>query len=332
MKRLISFLILISICSFGETCFAYDITAAVHDSAKYLYMNVPEPQISSIGGEWSVIALWEAESDIPQSYFDNYYKTASDTIQSAGGILHERKYTEYSRVITALNAIGKNPSDVGGYNLVTHLTDYDKTIKQGVNGAVWALIALDSGSYEDTEDVRNMYVDYILSKQASCGGWSLSAASDNPDTDITAMTLQALAKYKNDERVNSAINNALEYLSAAQLNDGGYINGESENSESTAQVILALLKLGIPLDDSRFVKGAGLVDNMFEYYVEGGGFKHTKTETKPDLMATEQCLRSAAAIKKCGLIVGAEIENKTALAAARLFPILLYTMEGCSPI
>ena len=64
------------------------------------------------------------------------------------GNLHDKKYTEYSRVIVALTAIGKNPADVAGYNLLTPLGDYEKTIWQGMNGPIWALIALDSGNYD----------------------------------------------------------------------------------------------------------------------------------------------------------------------------------------
>ena len=82
-----------------------------------------------------------------------------------GGILHNRKYTEYSRVILAWTAIGRDASDVGGFNLLTPLADFEQTVFQGINGPIFALLALDSGNYEIPENIatsnqatRDMYV------------------------------------------------------------------------------------------------------------------------------------------------------------------------------
>ena len=36
---------------------------------------------------------------------------------------------------------------MGGYDLTKPLGDYDRTIWQGLNGPIWALIALDSRDY-----------------------------------------------------------------------------------------------------------------------------------------------------------------------------------------
>ena len=41
-------------------------------------------------------------------------------------------------MILALGAIGRDPRDVGGYDLVKPLGDFDAVIKQGMNGAAWA--------------------------------------------------------------------------------------------------------------------------------------------------------------------------------------------------
>ena len=53
-----------------------------------------------------------------------------------------RKYTEYARLTLALTAIGRDPTNVGGYDLLETLCDYDKMISVGINGASWALLAL----------------------------------------------------------------------------------------------------------------------------------------------------------------------------------------------
>ena len=61
------------------------------------------------------------------------------------------------------------------------------------------------------------------------------------------------------------------------------------NSESCAQVIVALTALGIdPTADSRFVKnGHTVLDALAGFYVTGGGFRHTAGSERND-MATEQ--------------------------------------------
>lgn len=101
--------------------------------------------MGSIGGEWAVLGLARSGYAVPEEYYQNYYQTVEEYVKACGGVLHETKYTEYSRVIIVLTAIGKDPTNVAGYNLLTALGDYDKTIWQGTNGPIWALIALDRG-------------------------------------------------------------------------------------------------------------------------------------------------------------------------------------------
>ena len=75
----------------------------------------------------------------------------------------------------------------------------------------------------------------------------------------------------------------------AQLNDGGFGSWGTVNSESCAQVIVALTALGIdPTADSRFVKnGLTVLDALAGFYVTGGGFRHTAGGERNG-MATEQ--------------------------------------------
>ena len=121
------FICLIMIFSLSVQTFAADNTSVntvVNDTAEYLYETVSNPQVGSIGGEWCVLGLARSGADTPDEYFENYYRTVEKYVKDCGGVLHDKKYTEYSRVILALTAIGKNPADVAGYNLLTPLGDY----------------------------------------------------------------------------------------------------------------------------------------------------------------------------------------------------------------
>ena len=301
-KKLTAFMMtaVLMICGVFPVFAASNVTVqnTVNDTAEYLLNTVYDPQIGSAGGEWTVIGLARSGYAVPQSYFDNYYSNVISYVKSARGILDNTKYTEYSRVILALTAIGKDPSNVGGYNLLMPLGDYDKVIVQGLNGAVYALLALDSGNYDfpvintgAKQATREMYIDYILSRQLSDGGFALAGNISDPDT--TSMVLQVLAKYQDLLDVKTTTDKAISTLSAMQDSGGGFSNYGDGNLESDAQALNALCELGVSINDSRFVKnGNTVVDDLLTYCLPGGGFTHTDPADGADLMSTEQAFYS----------------------------------------
>ena len=282
------------------------VAAQREQTAAYLTATVKAPAFGSIGGEWVVLGLARSGCAVPDGYFEDYYARVEKTVQSSKGVLHEKKYTEYSRVILALTAIGKDPSNVDGYDLLLPLGDLDKTVWQGVNGAIYALLALDSGDYAipknttaKTQATRQLYVDAILNAQLPGGGWSLTGSGE-ADPDLTAMALQALAKYQTQKPVQTATDQALTCLSALQDKTGGYRSWGTANAESVAQVIVALCELGIDLDDSRFVKnGHGLLENLLSFRQPDGSFCHTQDGANGnDRMSTEQGFYALVAVDR----------------------------------
>ena len=246
------------------------------------------PTVNSTGGEWMVIGLARSGRTVPAGYYDNvveYVKAKAD----ANERLHPAKVTDNARVILALTAIGKDVTNVGGHNLLKGLDNMAYVQKQGINGPIFTLIALDSHNYPTMGDVtREKLIQVILDAQLPGGGWNLSG--ENADTDMTAMAIQALAPYyKTSETVKAAVDKALEALSALQQGDGGFGSWGTVNSESCDQVIVALTALGIdPATDSRFIKnGLTVLDALAGFYVNGGGFKHVADKGR-DGMATEQ--------------------------------------------
>ena len=298
LSLLLTLVLMLSLCVPAMAVSKSELTSAISESAEYMLNAVKAPQVGSIGGEWAVIGLARSGYDVPQKYWDNYYATVEEYVENCNGVLHNKKYTEYSRVVVALTAIGADPTNVAGYDLLKPLGDFDKTIWQGINGPIWALIALDSGNYDmpinaeaKTQATRQLYIDEILSRQLNDGGWNLSDKGGNgqSDPDITGMALQALAKYQSQSAVKTATDKALTCLSNMQDNRGGYASWETSNSESVVQVIVALCELGIDLNDSRFVKGGNtLLDNLFSYRNTDGSFSHTANGSGNDQMSSEQ--------------------------------------------
>ena len=205
--------------------------------------------------------------------------------------LHKVKSTDNSRLILALTAIGKDVTDADNHNLLNGLGDMEYIRKQGINGPIYALLALDSGNYpvpENGDVSREALIRTILDAQLPDGGWALSGNDAQPD--MTAMALQALARYYGiDSEVAFAVEDGLTVLSEIQNDDGGYSGDDGATSESVSQVIVALTALGIDPDkDERFIKDENSVlDALIQYYVNGGGFKHILSG-KRDGMATEQ--------------------------------------------
>ena len=259
------------------------------------------PGVGSIGGEWMVLGLARSGRAVPSGYYDNVVKHVRENIRSDGR-LDRTKTTENARIILALTAMGKDPTNVGGYNLLDGFYNMrDCLKKQGVNVPIFALLALDSHNYTPTHNdvTRDGLVELILSDQVKAdGGWALEGADAKAsDVDMTAMAIQSLAPYYDtDPTVREAVDKALVLLSSKQQAGGGFTSWGSANSESCAQVIVALTALGIdPASDSRFIKnGATMLDALCSYYVEGGGFKHTSDGTLNG-MATEQGYYALAA-------------------------------------
>ena len=276
---------------------------AAAETAAYLCQTVPAPQVGSVGGEWAVLGLARGGASVPEGYFETYYDAVVREVRRCGGILSKNKSTEYSRVILALTAIGKNPTNVGGYDLLAPLGDYNQVIRQGLNGPVFALLALDCGSYDmpqnpaaSVQASREQYLTYILNRQLAGGGWALSGTAADPD--VTAMVLQALAKYTGRSGVKTAVDRAVAALAAEQDSVGGYASCGQANSESVSQVITALCELGISPSDGRFVKnGTSLLDCLLSYAVCGGGFGHGSSAAA-DEMATEQALYALADVQR----------------------------------
>ena len=274
-----------------------DVENIYKDTGAYLKrLGTPVP--GSVGGEWMAIGLIRSGNEIkdPAAYYDAIVKFIQENIDE-NGRLHKAKSTENSRMILALTALGKDATAVGGYNLLAGLNDMEYVQKQGINGPIWALIALDSGNYPAPEgDVsREALIQVILDAQLADGGWALTGSIS--DADITGMALQALARYyKTNADVTEAVDKAIAALSMMQAADGSFASVDGGSSESVAQVIAALSALGIDADtDTRFIKnGVSALDALCAFFVEDGGFKHIH-DGKLDGMATEQSYYALAA-------------------------------------
>lgn len=266
----------------------------IDTASAYLLQTVPQPEVGSVGGEWCVLGLARASRGT-ESYFDAYRAAARRTVRETGGVLHRVKYTEYARMVLALTALGEDPADFAGFNVLAPLSDTKKVLFQGTSGAVWALLALDSNAYA-ADAARNVYLKAIADGVGSDGGWAL-VPGDASDADLTAMALTALAPYAAEKDVQTLLDNGLAFLSSIQNADGSFSTSGHATAESTAQVLVTLCTLGISETDSRFVKnGTTVLEALLSFQHPNGGFRHEPDDAAANAMATEQAFYALAAV------------------------------------
>lgn len=290
----------------------------VQTSASKNYINEVEEAIEraseymlekGVFSEWEAIGLVQAKKEVPSSYVDHFYEHIDDQI--IWGLNTKRiKITDIERLTIAAVAIGKNPRDINGYDLIeliynspTHISGTDTMILQGNNGPIFALIALDTLDFDVPDDAkwtREDLIEELLDQQNDDGSWPLNDTYPNPNIDITAMAIIALSQYKNKSEVDEAIQKAIHYLSDNQTNNGGFDGGAfvgGITSEAASQAIIGLSAYGLDPTGDLFTKENNLIEHLLNYQQEDGGFAHTMEDGNSNDMATEQALQALVAYK-----------------------------------
>mgnify|MGYP001701349021 FL=1 len=292
-----------------------DIDTVLSKVRSYILSKDTKPDYSSI---WNVIGLKRSGLYVPESYINLFYSNVIAYCESKDWQITRAKYSDYSKLILALTAIGVDARDVMGHNLLAYLSDYENVSRQGNNGTIWALIALNSNpAYEIPEDPsavqqnsEELLVKKVVGMQCQDGGWTM--AEEKGDSDMTGMAMQALASYYNKdgyEDVTAAIDKGLAWIEKNQLSSGGFGTMKTETSESVAQIITALCGVGIDCgEDARFIKnGKWPMTGLFQYYMPEGGFMHVAADAGNngggaggiiDGMATEQGLYATVAYRR----------------------------------
>ncbi|MCR2043940.1 leucine-rich repeat protein [Anaerosalibacter massiliensis] len=251
----------------------------INAAAKYIMETVPEPTMGSTFGEWSVMDLLRGlytgygyTGELEEEYFTDYIKRIEKYVIEKDGILDRSKSTEWSRLMLTLTSLGYDVTKVAGkYDFIEKLSSsHSFSYRQGINGPVWEIIAMNTGGYKfyeqpDNKDANTFskMINFILDKEivqkdGTVGGWALFGKM--PDPDMTGMTLQALAPYYlNETKYNKVrekdspsyeefakvVERGIYTLSELQVDNGGYNAWGNVNAESTVQAIVALTALNI---------------------------------------------------------------------------------------
>ena len=245
---------------------------------------------NKVGFEWENMALsklGKMSDNDKKAYLDELKKYISENPLD--------RPTDFAKYTIVLSSMGVDAENYEGNDLVKKLTDTEFDKKTGLNGTIYALIALDSKPYyKDDNKTRDVLINDILDGQLEDGGWAFFG--ENYDCDMTAMALKALASYsKTNEKVKTAVEKAVSLLSGVQKADGAFCGFDgAENCDTTAEVISALSILSIdPANDKRFVKDGSAIDALTLFYKDGD-FSHTADDAVNKYSTSEAFLALCA--------------------------------------
>ncbi len=237
------------------------------------------------GNEWELFTLLRAGYQIPQKQIDTYYESVVQQVKTWDETV---KPTDVERVVLTLLMLEKEITNVDGVNLAQFIYNSPK-LTEGTNELCWALLALDAKRTtipEDAKWTREKMVAELLKWQNADGGFPLFLKGES-GIDTTAMVLQSLAPYREQEAVKNSIDQGFAYLSKSIQStfDGG-------NAQATAQILLTLSVFGkdAASENGFSTKEKNTITSLMEYQ-DKEGFKYTKDSATPNPMANIQALQ-----------------------------------------
>lgn len=187
----------------------------------------------------------------------------------------EQKATFYGSRIITLIALGENPYEFQGRNLVAELIEMgDEGVFGSIYDQTYSLLALRSAGVK----IKPEMVKALVEMQLEDGGFGFGSS----DPDSVGMALLVLANHKDVTGVSECIEDALTYLENTQLETGGFSSYGQENSNSIAKVISGLVALGEDPLNSRWIKDGNTIFDALEKFKIGDGGYIWVMEAEPE--------------------------------------------------
>lgn len=297
---LLTFALIFALCA--QTAFAADVTAYKDKTAAWLQnpentqFDYTETAFTDSLIDWTVFTLARDFREIPKEY-PAYINAA---VQNSFDTLYP---SDLARIILSTTACGLDAKNIGGHDLSAALGAVDYSTQIYLSSLVFPLLAMEfKADFAFDNATKETIVQTILAAQQPDGGWSycsedLYGYGVASDPDSTAMALQALAPYKENEAVSAAAERAFAYLKTQQGDTGALLSFGAPSGESTAQAVLALCAWGKNPETTAFtVNGKTLLDGLCDFVTENGGaLNYASTE---DPLTTYQVLLALEAITR----------------------------------
>lgn len=227
----------------------------------------------------AVYALWVSGADVLEDFYNEYLQALADWLALAE---QRGKYAYVPGALRAVAAMGLDVTDFAGHDLLEPLRrpEMVEADEDRLDMLLDLDAAGDAGKTDEFNALRETLITEALARQQSSGEFRYTSkwpaelkrkgVAAEPDRFdyilLTAKSAQALAPYRSRAEVGTAIEKAIDYLSAQQLASGGFLR-YGEDVEEDAVVLEMMQALGISPDDERFVKNGNTVpDGMMGWY------------------------------------------------------------------
>ena len=227
----------------------------------------------------AVYALWVSGADVPEDFYNEYLQALADWLALAE---QRGKYAYVPGALRAVAAMGLDVTDFAGHDLLEPLRrpEMVEADEDRLDMLLDLDAAGDAGKTDEFNALREILITEALARQQSSGEFRYTSkwpaelkrkgVAAEPDRFdyilLTAKSAQALAPYRSRAEVGTAIEKAIDYLSAQQLASGGFLR-YGEDVEEDAVVLEMMQALGISPDDERFVKNGNTVpDGIMGWY------------------------------------------------------------------
>lgn len=217
-----------------------------------------------INGAWNLYTLARAGKSITIQEANKYYDAVVEA--SKNWTVEGTKPTDMEKAALVLSLINRDITNVDGVNIAQLIYNSEK-LSDGANELAYALLALDARNTvipSDAKWSREKIIAELKKFQNEDGGIGWTKGSS--DVDTTAMVLQALGRYQDNEAAKEIIEKALTYIESKA--DANYDYG---NANTTAMVVLALTSLNKDVTTTIGTKYKNTLTALMSYYSEDDG-------------------------------------------------------------
>lgn len=251
------------------------------ESAQELINHALPSQMANNNAQWFAMFML-LDNDV---YETKHLLNASDEYLESNHELNQIDYLRFALLYLTME------EEIWFKNKVATIDETSNIINRA-----YFLHVINAEDEKDAEKIalEKRIINSVIKNQFDDGGWAV--VGKHSDVDVTAMVLQALAHYKEDERVEESIQKGIDFLSKRQNENGTFSSLGTQNAESCAQVIMALCALDIsPKTDERFTKDTSAWEGLLLFGKEQGAFAHLENGYENEY-ATVQALGATVAL------------------------------------
>lgn len=260
--------------------------------------------------DWTIFALGRNQETGCETLYEEYYQGVLEQLADPEANLIS---SDYIRISLALTAIGIDPRNINGNNLLEKIDQGNRQeyLQMSTGSLAYSLALMERYPDSFTGTIKEETVQQILAAQQADGSFEYMAGAGFSDPDSTAQAMQGLLLL--GDTYAAEIQGAADWLTA-QMDENGVLaidwgTGPSPNPSSTAQALIAFSQKG---EEPANAQGKTFYDGMMGFALDDGSFQDANwaTEDPDDLIydayASGQCFQGLVAYNRMA-------KNQTAL-------------------